>query len=147
MTLDDIIACLRHAGHKVTPQRMAITRTVLKSTEHLTPPALYEKVHRRHPEIGEVTVYRTLAILEKLGLVCMVHTGDNAHGYISRPPGHHDHLICLECGRVINFTKCNVASLEKRLAAETGFTIDEHRLDVYGLCPGCGKKQTARGKA
>jgi Fur family ferric uptake transcriptional regulator len=67
----------------------------------------------------------------------MLHTGENAHSYISRPPGHHDHLICSGCGRVVNFTDCNLPGLEKRLSAETGFTIEEHRLDFYGNCREC----------
>jgi Fur family transcriptional regulator, ferric uptake regulator len=138
MQLDDIAARLRQSGHKVTPQRIAIVKVFMESNEHLTPAALYEKVHREQPEVGEVTVYRTLNILSGLGLVCMVHTDENTHGYISRPPEHHDHLICSECGKVINFTGCNMSELEKRLEAEKGFSIREHRLDFYGKCRECG---------
>jgi Fe2+ or Zn2+ uptake regulation protein len=54
-----------------------------------------------------------------------------------RPGGHHDHLICSECGKVVDFRNCNVPELEKRLTTETGFVIKEHRLDLYGLCPQC----------
>ena len=144
MPFDDIAAALRRAGHRVTPQRLAIIRTVLASEEHLTPGALYEKVRRMDPEIGEVTVYRTLNILSELGLVCMVHTGENAHSFVSRPPEHHDHLICSGCGEVINFTGGNIDALEKRLVSETGFTIEEHRLDLFGRCHECAAV-TARG--
>ncbi len=140
--MDDVIARLRRSGHKVTPQRIAIIKMILESAEHLTPSALYEKVHQVDPEVGEVTVYRTLNILSELGMVCVVHTGENTHSYISHPPEHHDHLICSECGKVINFTDCNIAKLEKRLTSETGFTIKEHRLDFYGRCGGCGEKAT-----
>jgi Fur family transcriptional regulator, ferric uptake regulator len=139
MVMDEITTRLRQSGHKVTPQRTAIIKIVLESTELLTPSALYKKVHRVDPEVGEVTVYRTLDILSELGLVCMVHTSENAHSYIGRPSEHHDHLICSECGKVVNFTDCNVSSLEKRLISETGFIINNHRLDFYGKCRECRK--------
>ena len=138
MLTADIKKRLRESGHKVTPQRITIIGVVLDSTEHLTPSAIYEKAHRIDPRIGEVTVYRTLNILSELGLVCLLHTGNNAHSYVARPPGHHDHLICSECGRVVNFTECNLPGLEKRLSAKTGFAIREHRLDFYGKCRECG---------
>jgi Fur family transcriptional regulator, ferric uptake regulator len=140
MGLDQAVSRLRLAGHKVTPQRVAIIKIVLESTELLTPSALYDKVSQANPEIGEVTVYRTLNILSELGLVCMVHTGENTHSYIRRPPGHHDHLVCTECGKVVNFTNCNTSELEKRLTSETGFIIQKHRLDLYGKCRECWEK-------
>jgi len=140
MVMENIIIRLRQSGHKVTPQRVAIIKMMLESQELLTPAALYEKVKQIDETVGEVTVYRTLNILSELGLVCMVHTGENTHSYISRPPEHHDHLICEQCGKVVNFKDCNVSDLEKRLADETGFTIQEHRLDLYGKCRECSKK-------
>jgi Fur family transcriptional regulator, ferric uptake regulator len=137
MALDEIIVSLRRSGYKVTPQRVAIIKTVIASNELLTPSALYEKVREADPEVGAVTVYRTLNILAELGLVCMVHTRENTHSYIARPHEHHDHLICSECGQVINFTRCNLDRLQDRLKSETGFTIQGHRLDFYGRCQEC----------
>jgi Fur family ferric uptake transcriptional regulator len=138
--LQEIIKQLRNNGHKITPQRIDIVRTVLESAELLTPSAIYEKVKKTDPGVGEVTVYRTLNILESLGMVCVVHTEENTHSYISCPSEHHDHLICSDCGKVVNFTHCNLGLLEKRLAAETGFNIKDHRLDFHGWCEKCGKK-------
>jgi len=139
VNLPDIIAQLHANGHKVTPQRVIIIKTVLESTELLTPSALYEKVRQVDPEVGEVTVYRTLNILEELGRVCVVHTEDNTHSYIGCPSEHHDHLVCSDCGKVVNFTHCNLERLEKRLTVETGFDISDHRLDFYGRCEKCTK--------
>jgi Fur family ferric uptake transcriptional regulator len=141
MVLEDIVKRLRREGHKVTPQRIEIIKTVIESSELLTPAALYEKVKKIDPEVGEVTVYRTLNILSELGLVCMVHTGENTHSYIGRPAEHHGHLICSGCGKVVNFTNCNTTDLEKCLASETGFTIQDHRLDFFGQCRDCAKKE------
>ena len=141
MNLSKVISQLRENSHKVTPQRVAIIRTVLESSELLTPSALYDKVKQTDAGIGEVTVYRTLNILEELGLVCVFHTEDNTHSYIGCPAEHHDHLICSDCGKVINFTHCNLRLLEERLVTETGFNINDHRLDFYGRCKNCEKLQ------
>ncbi len=137
MSLAEIKDRLHEAGHKVTPQRLTIIKVVTGSTEHLTPAEIYKKVHRIDPEIGEVTVYRTLNILEAMGLVCLLHTGDNTHSYVAGPTEHHGHIICSGCGKVVNFFNCNLDSLEKRLSSETGFTIDNHHLDFYGHCREC----------
>jgi Fur family ferric uptake transcriptional regulator len=146
VNLPEIIACLHDHGHKVTPQRVAIIRAVLESGELLTPSALYEKVKEADPEVGEVTVYRTLNILEELGMVCRVHTENNTHSYIGCPSEHHDHLICSDCGKVVNFTHCNLDLLEKRLASESGFDIKDHRLEFHGLCEKCSQKTRATAK-
>lgn len=137
MPAQEIIQQLRQAGHKVTPQRITIINSFMESAALLTPAALYERVRKIDPSIGEVTVYRTLNIMAEMGLICMVHTRDNSHSYISRPPEHHDHLVCSVCGKVINFTDCNLSALEKRLMAETGFKIENHRLDYFGRCREC----------
>jgi Fur family transcriptional regulator, ferric uptake regulator len=141
MASNEVADLLRKSGHKATPQRMAIINIVMESKELLSPSALFEKVRRVDPEVGEVTVYRTLNILFDLGLVCMVHTGENTHSYISRPPMHHDHLICSGCGKVVDFMNCNLSELEQNLMSETGFDIKEHRLDFYGICRQCGSKE------
>jgi Fur family ferric uptake transcriptional regulator len=136
----EIVQKLRQSGHKVTPQRITIIKYFMESSELLTPSALFEKVHTLDPAIGEVTVYRTLNILSELGLICMIHTGENTHSYISRPPEHHGHLICSTCGKVLNFINCDVSGMEKRLSAETGFKIEDHRLDFFGHCRECARK-------
>jgi Fur family ferric uptake transcriptional regulator len=140
MNLPEIVNCLHDNGHKVTPQRLVIIKTVTESVEMLTPSALYEKVKAIDPEVGEVTVYRTLNILEDLGLVCTVHTENNIHSYIGCPSEHHDHLICSDCGKVVNFTNCNLNMLSKRLSVETGFDITDHRLEFHGRCEKCTNK-------
>ena len=150
MELQEISRRLRKNGHKVTPQRMAIIRTVLESTELLTPSALYEKVKKADPSGRGDRCTRTLNILESLGLVCVVHTEDNTHSYTGCPSEHHDHLICSDCGKVVNFTHCNLGKLEERLVAETGFNIKDHRLDFYGRCVVCGgrsKNQKSKVKS
>ena len=134
------LARLKQFGYKVTPQRVAVLRAIANTREHLTPLALYGKVRQEQPGIGLVTVYRTLNILGELGLICEVKpSGENTRSYVVSPLEHHGHLICTECGRVFDFTGCNLDDLEQRLSGETGFTIEDHRLEFFGYCRDCRK--------
>lgn len=132
---------LRRHDYKLTSQRRAILKVLSSSQEHLTPAEIYQRVHQEHPGIGLVTIYRSLNILNELGLICEVHTGGNSRRYIvRREPEHHHHLICSGCGAVINFTGCDLSQLGERLSRETGFEIESHLLEFLGRCRDCQKE-------
>jgi Fur family ferric uptake transcriptional regulator len=114
--------------------------TIASSPDHLTPAAIYEKVHQERPDIGLVTIYRTLEILAKLGLICELHTGGSGRSYTIGAPEHHHHLICSNCGEVVDFSGYDLTSLEERLSRETGFEIEEHLLEFIGRCQNCKAK-------
>lgn len=139
-----IESALRKSGYKITPQRRAIIKSVIKRREHLTPSAIHERVCLEYPGIGLVTVYRTLGILTELGLICEMHAGGNCRSYlVRRPSEHHHHLICSDCGRVIDFTDCDLGELECRLSRETSFKISGHLLEFLGQCRNCRKAAEA----
>ena len=129
---------LRSRGFKITPQRRTILSAIMLSREHLTPAAIHERVCREHPGIGLVTIYRTLEILNRLGLICEVHAGGNCRSYLmKRPSEHHHHLICSDCGTVVDFTDCDLDGIQQRLSQETGFRIKGHLLEFLGQCRKC----------
>ena len=140
LTERKIAAALRQHGYKLTPQRRAVIRTIASTQDHLTPAAIYEKVHQDHPGIGLVTIYRTLDILAKLELICELHAGGSCHSYTIGASGHHHHLICSNCGGVTDFTGYDLAELEQKLSRETGFHIEDHLLEFVGLCQNCQKE-------
>jgi Fur family transcriptional regulator, ferric uptake regulator len=132
---------LRQRGYKLTPQRRQVIDAIILNNEHLTPAALYEMVHNNFPGIGRVTIYRTLDILADLGLICEVHTGGSCHSYLlGLESTHHHHLLCSECGIVVNFDNCQLDKLTRALAIKTGFSIKGHLLEFSGLCPECQRK-------
>ncbi len=135
-----IAIALRRNGYKLTPQRRAVIGTIASSPDHLTPAAIYEKVHQERPGVGLVTIYRTLEILAKLGLICELHAGGSCRSYTIGAPEHHHHLICSSCGEVIDFSGYDLSPLEERLSRETGFEIEEHLLEFIGLCQNCKAK-------
>jgi Fur family ferric uptake transcriptional regulator len=140
LTHKSIAATLRKKGYKLTPQRVAVIDTILSRNDHITAAQLHEQLHQTHPEIGLVTVYRTLQILHELGLICELHAIGNCPTYTVSNSRHHHHLICSDCGKVVDFTGHNLASIETRLARESGFKIDNHVLEFVGVCHTCQER-------
>jgi Fur family ferric uptake transcriptional regulator len=145
MTLNQraIKTALRERGYRITPQRRAVIKAIAGTHEHMTPSELYEKVRRDNPGIGLVTVYRTMEILTDIGLICELHSGGNCRSYLLRRPAeHHHHLVCSECGQVVDFTNCDLSDIERRLSRDTGFEMESHLLEFLGRCPACQQAST-----
>ncbi len=128
---------LSQNGYKLTSQRRTVLNTIVNSSEHMTPADVYKRARSENPQVGLVTVYRTLELLSDLGLICRVHRGGLSRSYTLAPAGHHHHMICTQCGIVTDFTNCNLSELESKLSNETGFKIEGHLLEFSGRCRNC----------
>lgn len=139
LTEDRIKTALRQRHYKLTRQRLLIINEFMSSQDFITPADLYNKLRPDHPSIGMVTVYRTLDMLDKLGLACKVHAGGDCHSYKINTVERHHHLLCSGCGAVTNFNcyEKELAELEGKIAAETGFAIKNHVLEFTGYCRKC----------
>ena len=135
-----VVATLRQYGYRLTPQRRAVIQAIASNQEHLTPTVIYEQVHQHHPNIGFVTIYRTLEMLAELKLICELHAGGSCRSYTISAPGHHHHLVCSNCGKVIDFVGCELEKVQRGLSKQTGFRIDGHLLEFIGLCRACQEK-------
>jgi Fur family ferric uptake transcriptional regulator len=134
---------LRHiqkAGLKRTAQRDLILEVFLRTEEHLSSEDLYNLVKKEDPEIGQTTVYRTLKLLTEAGLAREARFGDGRtyyeHNY---KHAHHDHMICTECGKVIEFYSAELEAIQDAQAAKYKFTPTNHSLRIFGLCSDCRK--------
>ena len=141
-----LTSTLKQHGYKLTRQRLSILKVISSSRSHLTPAEIYEKAAREDPNVGLVTVYRTLDILAKHGLICKIHTGGSSQSFLVRKPEiyHHHHLVCSDCGNVVDFTNCNLEELENELSKKTGFNIEGHLLELHGTCPDCNKGEEVK---
>jgi Fur family ferric uptake transcriptional regulator len=139
MTIDAVLKSLRESGYKLTPQRRAIVEAMLAAEKSLTPQELHAVLTEKHPDIGLVTVYRTLELLNQLGLLCQFQPEGATRSFKAGPPEHHHHLVCRSCGEVVNFGQCPL-DLETALERETGFRITDHRLEFAGYCRSCQDK-------
>ena len=130
---------LREQGLPITQQREAVAQVVFSSTGHLSVEEIEQRLRQDEERIGKATIYRTLDLLVKSKLVEEHDFGEGFKRYehrLSRQPVH-EHLICLECGTVIEFRSDEVQRIEQRVVSEHGFAPTRHRLEIYGLCRDC----------
>jgi len=132
-------AYLAGQGLKSTRQRELVLEAFLADGRHLSTEELYLRLRKKHPSIGYATVYRTLRLFAECGIAQQRHFGDGQTRYESvARDEHHDHLICTGCGKIVEFENSQIEQLQHKVAAEHGFTIENHRLELYGLCDDCG---------
>ena len=125
------------ADHRlnVTAQREAIVEQFLRTRDHVSIDELLAKVRKRQPKVGYATVYRTLKLLVDSGLAVERQFGDGQARY-EVVGDHHDHLICVKCGLILEFEDDEIERLQDKIAAKLGsFTVLRHRHELYGLCP------------
>ena len=130
---------LREQGLPITQQREAVAQVVFSSNGHLSVEEIEQRLRQGEERIGKATIYRTLDLLVKSKLVEEHDFGEGFKRYehrLSRQPVH-EHLICVECGTVIEFRSDEVARIEQRVVSEHGFEPTRHRLEIYGLCREC----------
>lgn len=121
---------------KRTRQREAILDVFLHTTGHISSDDLYNRVREHHPTIGYTTVYRTMKLLCDAGLAVERNFEDGVTRY-EIPHEHHDHLVCVRCGRIIEFECRMIEAAQERIASEYGFRLLRHRHELYGHCEKC----------
>lgn len=128
---------LHDNGYRVTAARRAVVDTVYGSTHALTPIQVYDTARKKYRALGLVTVYRTLEKLEELHLIQRVHQPQGCQAFISAGSGHQHLLLCKNCGEVAFFEGDDLDALTASIAKKTGYTIQEHWLQLFGLCGKC----------
>ena len=137
--LKETFTLLQQKGHRLTTARRIIVETLIQSGGHLSADELADQVRQAAPGVGRMTVYRTLDLLNELGLIRPVYQGTGAAHYVWLHNGHHHHLICSGCDQVIEFDDCVIESVSERLSSRFNFQIEGHLLELYGLCGDCHK--------
>jgi len=135
---------LKEKGYKLTPQRRAIVDIIIRNEgSHLTTEELYDLVKVQCPEIGLATVYRTVQLLECMGVVCKLDLSDGCSRYelVHEEENHqHHHLICTVCNKVIEVKGDLLDTLENDIEVEYKFKVKNHSLKFYGICKDCLQK-------
>jgi Fur family ferric uptake transcriptional regulator len=141
----DIKDKLKEKGYKFTTQRRAVLDVVNeKIGQHLSSEEIYNFVKEKYPEIGLATVYRTLQMLEEVGVINRLNFDDGCNRYeLAHPENQHSHhhLICTNCEKVIEVQEDLLEELEKQIAEKNNFLIEDHNLKFFGLCSECRKLQ------
>jgi Fur family ferric uptake transcriptional regulator len=135
---------IQKQGLKRTAQRDLILEVFLRTEAHLSSEDLYRLVQKDDPSIGHTTVYRTLKLLTEAGLAREVRFGDGrAHYEHNYKHEHHDHMICSECGKVIEFFSAELEAIQDATAAKHKFQITQHLLRIIGICADCRRAKAA----
>ena len=131
---------LDEKGLKSTQQRDFIAFAFFRTNTHISLDELLSKVRRKNARLGYATVYRTMKLLVDCGLAVERQFGDGQTRYENRPEdGHHDHIICLKCAKIVEFQNQRIEDLQDEVAKEHGFAVVNHKLELYGYCNDCGK--------
>ncbi len=131
---------IKQAGLKVTLPRVKILHVLETSVlRHLSAEDVYKELLAAGEEIGLATIYRVLTQFEGAGLVCRHHFEGAQSVFELNRGGHHDHLVCVKCGAVVEFVSEVIEERQRAVAAENGFEIKDHSLIIYGICKQCQK--------
>lgn len=126
---------------KFTKQRELILKFLYEHDNHYTPEDIYMLLKKEHPEIniGIATVYRTLTLLEESGIASSISFGVHGKKYELGLKKHHDHLICTQCGEIIEFYDDTIEERQKEIAKKFSFQMTDHTMKIVGLCKNCQK--------
>lgn len=135
----------RRRGIRWTNQRQTIVETFAALGEHVTAEGLHARVREIDRSVSTATVYRTVNLLVELGVAEKSHFGsDSASFEMALHKDHHDHLVCEACGKIIEFHNHRIETLQDEIAAEHGFLLRMHRMELYGTCPACQANAAAK---
>ncbi len=130
---------LSKLGYRLTPQRLMILKAVEEAADHISAEEIHDQVRASYPQMNISTVYRTLELIKELGLVTETDFGDGRVRYHCMGKGHHHHLVCQECGAIIDLDESVLSSLKDTLLREYRFIADLRHLAIFGCCLNCGK--------
>jgi Fur family transcriptional regulator, ferric uptake regulator len=139
--IEELKRIVKQKGLKYTEQREIVLSILLQADDHLTAEEIYNKIKEEFPEtnVGIATVYRALSFLEEVELIASINFGTDGKKYESNAKSHHDHLICTDCSKIIEFIDDEIEKRQEKVAKANKFKITGHSMQLYGLCEDCQK--------
>lgn len=137
--LEESIATLRQAGVRITPQRQAILNFLIQSDAHPTADEIYQSLSPDFPNISVATIYNNLKVFKKTGIVKELSYGDASSRFDFDTQNHY-HVICENCGKIVDFHYPLLHEVEQLAQHVTNFNISHHRMEIYGICEECRNK-------
>ena len=137
--IDELKKIVKQKGLKYTEQREIVLNILLRATNHLTAEEVYNEIKKEYPtsNIGIATVYRALSFLEEVDLITSITFGTDGKKYETNSKSHHDHLICTNCGKIIEFMDDDIEKRQEKIAKKNNFKIVSHSMQLYGICETC----------
>ncbi|OGO44260.1 MAG: transcriptional repressor [Chloroflexi bacterium RBG_16_60_22] len=140
-----IVGRLSQKGYRLTPQRLMILSAIEGSEDHISAEEIYAQVAASYPHVNISTVYRTLELLKKLGMVYEIDLGEGRIRYHAEGSGHHHHLVCQNCNRVIDIDESTLSSLRDILLRDYSFRAELRHVAIFGFCEDCRRGRSGKG--
>jgi Fur family ferric uptake transcriptional regulator len=137
-TTEMLLGAFDAAGYRLTEPRRVVARLIGEQPGHFTADELLASARRGRTRVGRATIFRSIDILTNLGYVERLDLPSGEHALIACEPVHHHHVVCSSCGRSIDVPDSGFAAALRDVATRSGYRIESHRLEVFGLCPACG---------
>jgi Fur family transcriptional regulator, ferric uptake regulator len=135
---------LKHAGYKLTTARVTVLEAIEQLGGHVTSSQVLEAVNQRDDSIGRASVFRTLDLLTRLSIIRPTYIESSLTPcYVLLPNGHHHHVVCTSCNRVIEFEECDLEAMTQALEKRLNVKLTGHLLEFYGECADCQQKSIA----
>lgn len=135
--IQEMVACLRQEGYRLTPQRMSVLEILATSDQHPSVEQIYEQVQSHFPMTSLATVYKTVSLLKDVGQVLELGYSDDSNRYDGKHPSPHPHLVCVRCRKIVDLDGALRDTLAWQVAEKSGYQIVGYRLDLMGICPQC----------
>jgi Fur family ferric uptake transcriptional regulator len=132
-----ITSALEGAGFRLTAPRRTLAALIAARRSHFTAEDLIREARERRLGVARATVFRTLDVLSGLGVVERIDMPSGEHAFVACEPSHHHHIVCSSCGRTVDVPDRELRSALDAIARGTGFRVDRHRVELFGLCPAC----------
>jgi Fur family peroxide stress response transcriptional regulator len=139
--LNQAVETLKRIGVRMTPQRYAILQYLLNTMSHPTADEIYRALEANFPNMSVATVYNNLRLFKEAGLVRELTYGDASSRFDANMEDHY-HVICRRCGKITDFHHPTLTEVEVKASEKTGYVIESHRMEIYGICPDCQKQLT-----
>jgi Fur family ferric uptake transcriptional regulator len=140
--LDPIVRALDTAGYRVTGPRRAVAALIAEHDGHFTAAELETVARERRIRVSRASLFRALDLLTALGVLERLDLPTGEHAYVPCAPAHHHHIVCSRCGRTAEVEDFGVAAAVDEIARRSGYRIDSHRLELFGLCRRCRSMTT-----
>jgi Fur family transcriptional regulator, ferric uptake regulator len=132
-----IVGALEEAGYRLTAPRRAVADLIGGRRGHFTADELLAESRRRRLGVTRATVFRSLDVLADLSLIERLDLPTGEHAFVACEPAHHHHIVCSSCGRSTEVDDNGLEAVAAAVERQSGYRVDTHRLELFGLCPGC----------